>query len=83
MSIHQQINFVGKLREDDGAKMFFIAEKQQKTNLKFSKDTLNVTERYKQWSIKKYWIYWMNQAIPNLWQENGTLSMINQMWIIL
>ena len=44
MSIHQQINFVGKLREDDGAKMFFIAEKQQKTNLKFSKDTLNVTE---------------------------------------
>ena len=44
MSIPQQINFVGKLREDDGAKMFFIAEKQQKTNLKFSKDTLNVTE---------------------------------------
>ena len=26
-SIPQQINFVGKLEEDDGAKMFFISEK--------------------------------------------------------
>ena len=29
-SIPQQINFVGKLEEDDDATIFFIAEKQQK-----------------------------------------------------
>ena len=33
--ISQQINFVRKLEEDDGATMFFIAEKQQKTICKF------------------------------------------------
>ena len=44
MSIPQQINFVGKLEEDDGATMFFIAEKQQKTILKFSLNSLIVTE---------------------------------------
>ena len=27
-SIPQQINFVGKLEEDDGATMFFVVEKQ-------------------------------------------------------
>ena len=43
-SIPQQINFVGKLEEDDGAAMFFIAEKQQKTFLNFSLDSLIVTE---------------------------------------
>ena len=42
-SIPQQINFTGNL-EDDGATMFFIAEKQQKTNLIFSLDSLIVTE---------------------------------------
>ena len=30
MSIPQQINFTGKFEENDGATMFFIAEKQQK-----------------------------------------------------
>ena len=43
-SFPQQINFVGKLEEDDGATMFFIAEKQQKTILKFTLDSLIVTE---------------------------------------
>ena len=43
-SIPQQINFTGKLEEDGGATMFFIAEKQQKTILKFSSDSLIVTE---------------------------------------
>ena len=32
-SIPQQINFVVKLEEDNGAAMIFIAEKQQKTIL--------------------------------------------------
>ena len=45
--ILQQIDFVGKLEEDDGATMFFIAEKQQKTILNFSVDSLIVTEYYK------------------------------------
>ena len=36
MSITQQINFVGRLEEDDAATMFVIAEKQQKTILNFS-----------------------------------------------
>ena len=36
MSITQQINFVGRLEEDDAATMFLIAEKQQKTILNFS-----------------------------------------------
>ena len=42
--IPQQINFIDKLEEDDSAKMFFIAEKQQKTILNFSLDSLIVTE---------------------------------------
>ena len=45
--ILQQIDFVGKLEEDDGATMFFIAEKQQKTILNFSVDSLIVTAYYK------------------------------------
>ena len=42
-SIPQQINSVGKLEEENGATMFFIAEKQQKTILNFSLDSLNIT----------------------------------------
>ena len=43
-SIPQQINFAVELEEDDGATMFFIAEKQQKTILNFSLDSLVVTQ---------------------------------------
>ena len=43
-SIPQQIDFAGKLEEDDGAIMFFIAENLQKTILNFSLDSLIVTE---------------------------------------
>ena len=39
-----QINFTGKLEEDDGSIMFFITDKQQKTILNFSLDSLIVTE---------------------------------------
>ena len=31
----EQINFTGKLEQDDAATVFFIAEKQQKNNFKF------------------------------------------------
>ena len=44
MSIRQQINFTGKLGEDDGATMLFIAEKQQNTIVNFSSDSLIVTK---------------------------------------
>ena len=37
--ITQQINFSGKLGEDDGVKMFFLDEKQRKTMLNFSLDS--------------------------------------------
>ena len=43
-NIPEQINFKGKLGEDDRAKMFFIAEKQQKTILNCSLDSLIITE---------------------------------------
>ena len=44
LNIPQQINFVEKLEEDDGATIFFIAEEQQKTILNFSLDSLIVTD---------------------------------------
>ena len=47
MSISQKINFVAKLKKDDGAKMCFIAEKQLKKILNFPLDSLIVTEQYK------------------------------------
>ena len=43
-SIPQKIDIVGKLEEDDGATMFVINEKQQKTIVTFSSDSLIVTE---------------------------------------
>ena len=47
-SLPQQMKFTGKLHEDDGATMFFIPKKQQKTILNFSLASLIVTEKYKQ-----------------------------------
>ena len=44
MSIPQQINFPGKLKEDDHATMFFVSQNQQKIILNFSLDSLIVTE---------------------------------------
>ena len=43
-SIPQQINFVEKLEQDDGAAILLIAEKQQKVTLNISADLLNVIE---------------------------------------
>ena len=44
-NIPQQIYFTGKLEEDYGATMLFIAEKQQKTVLDFSLDALILREQ--------------------------------------
>ena len=41
LSVPQQTNFAGKLQEDNGARMFFIAEKQE-----------NLTEKSKIWNKK-------------------------------
>ena len=43
-NIAQQINFTGKLGEDESATMIFIAKNEQKTILKFSLNSLIVTE---------------------------------------
>ena len=43
-SIPQQINFAGKLEEVDVATMLFVSEKQQKTIINFSLNSLIVTE---------------------------------------
>ena len=42
--ILQQTHFIEKIEKDNGAKMFFIAGKQQKTVLNYSLDLLIVTE---------------------------------------
>ena len=44
MNIPQQINFTGKLEEDNGATMSFISQTQQKTILNFSLNSLIVSE---------------------------------------
>ena len=38
MTIPQQVNFIGKLGEDNDTSMFFVAEKQQETMLNFLLD---------------------------------------------
>ena len=43
-SIPQQINFTGKLEEDNCVTMFFITEKLQQTILNFSLDSLVATK---------------------------------------
>ena len=44
MNVLKQINFVGKLEEDEVQTMFFIDEKHQKTILNFSLDLFIDTE---------------------------------------
>ena len=80
MNIPQQINFTGKLEEDVGATMFFIPEKQQQQKKKKKKKKKKKRKRKR--NIIKY-IYGMKQTILNLWQENGTLSMIVQRQIMV
>ena len=39
----QQINFIGKLKDpNNGAKMFFIIEKSEKTTLDFLQNSVNI-----------------------------------------
>ena len=43
----KKLIFLVKLEEDDGVKMLFVSEKQEKTILNFSLDSLIVREWYK------------------------------------
>ena len=43
-SVLQQINFTGKSKEGDDVTIFFVSEKQQKSILNFSLDSLIVPE---------------------------------------
>ena len=38
----QQINFIGKLEKDDGAKMFFINEKSEETTFNFTQNSVTI-----------------------------------------
>ena len=40
--LKQQINFVGKLEEDNGATMFFIIEKSEETTFEFSQNSISI-----------------------------------------
>ena len=43
-NVPRKINFTGNLEENEGAKMFFIAESQQKTILNLSLDSIIIKE---------------------------------------
>ena len=72
MSIPQQINFLGKL-EEDGATMFFSAEKQGKTILNFCLDSL----------IETIISTMEHQKILNLLNEASDYTFVTRKWNIV
>ena len=40
--LKQQINFIGRLEKDNGAKMFFIIEKLKETSFEFSQKPVSI-----------------------------------------
>ena len=42
LGLKQQINFIGKLEEDNGATMFFITEKSEENTFDFSQTSMNI-----------------------------------------
>ena len=40
--LKEQINFIGRLKRDEGATMFFIIEKSEETNFEFSQNAVTV-----------------------------------------
>ena len=40
--LKQQINFIGKLEEDNGATMFFIIEISEETTFNFSQNSVSI-----------------------------------------
>ena len=43
----QQINFIGKLKRNEGATMFFIIEKSEETTFNFSQNLVNNSIKWK------------------------------------
>ena len=41
-NLKQQINFIGRLKRDEGATMFFIIENSEETTLEFSQNAATV-----------------------------------------
>ena len=42
LDVKQQINFIGRLKRDEGATMFFIIENSEETTLEFSQNAATV-----------------------------------------
>ena len=42
LGLKQQIKFIGKLEEDNGATMFFIIEESEETNFSFSQNSVSI-----------------------------------------
>ena len=42
LDLKQQINFIGKLEEDNGATMLFITEKSEETTFNFSQNSVSI-----------------------------------------
>ena len=42
--LKQQINFIGRLEEDDAATMFFINEQSEETSFSFSQNFVSIIE---------------------------------------
>ena len=64
-SIPQQINFIGKLEEDDGTKIFFITEKQQKIVLNFSLNLITLI------SLRSFWHWIKGRPHQKSWASSA------------
>ena len=42
LGLKQQIKFIGKFEEDNGATMFFIIEESEETNFSFSQNSVSI-----------------------------------------
>ena len=70
----QQINFIGKLEnQDHGAAMFFIIEKPEETTFNFSQNIVTIIQIMETQFIKKFWQWKFkicNKKMVRYWQWN-------------
>ena len=67
----QQISFIGKLDEANGATMFFIIEKSEEPTLNFSQNSVTII-----WIMETQKT--LTKKVKNLQQKNGILLTVNQ-----
>ena len=78
----QQINFIGKLEnQDHGATMFFIIEKSEETTFNFSQNFVTIIQIIETQKIVNL-LNNIDRKIQNLQQKNGILLIVNQKVII-